>query len=185
MSQYIDRKSAADSYRPKAGTMSPGLLRAREPYRFRNALTGLGLGICAVAIWAYSISAVKQDVFDDIDEEARALSGGRSTPASASRDQVTVGSATPMSSSLPADSISAARSQADESLIATAAEGSEARKRSGDVERTFTNAASPQRQGVLQHLDSRFPHLLDPKTKTWVWGAPPVDSVGIISESKS
>ena len=57
--------------------MSPGLKRAREPYRVKNAITGLTLGAFAVGIWAYSISAVKQDVFDDIDEEARALSATR------------------------------------------------------------------------------------------------------------
>jgi cytochrome c oxidase assembly factor 3, fungi type len=53
--------------------MSPGLKRAREPYRVKNAIVGLTLGAFAVAIWAYSISAVKQDVFDDVDEEARAM----------------------------------------------------------------------------------------------------------------
>ena len=54
--------------------MSPGLKRAREPYRVKNAIMGLTLGAFAVGIWAYSINAVKQDVFDDIDEEARAMS---------------------------------------------------------------------------------------------------------------
>jgi cytochrome c oxidase assembly factor 3 len=38
---------------------------------------GLTLGAFAVGIWAYSINAVKQDVFDDIDEEARAMSATR------------------------------------------------------------------------------------------------------------
>ena len=57
--------------------MSPGLRRAREPYRVKNAIMGLTLGAFAVGIWAYSISAVKQDVFDDIDEEARAMSATR------------------------------------------------------------------------------------------------------------
>ena len=38
---------------------------------------GLTLGAFAVGIWAYSISAVKQDVFDDVDEEARAMSATR------------------------------------------------------------------------------------------------------------
>ncbi|TFK72042.1 hypothetical protein BDN72DRAFT_876767 [Pluteus cervinus] len=70
---YISRKEAQASYRPNAGLMSPGLKRAREPYRFRNALTGLLLGSFAVGIWAWSISAVKQDAFDDVDEEAREL----------------------------------------------------------------------------------------------------------------
>ena len=53
--------------------MSPGLRRAREPYRLRNAITGLTLAAFGVGVWAYSISAVKQDVFDDVDEEARRL----------------------------------------------------------------------------------------------------------------
>lgn len=57
--------------------MSPGLRRAREPYRVKNAIMGLTLGAFAVGIWAYSISAVKQDVFDDIDEEARTMSATR------------------------------------------------------------------------------------------------------------
>ncbi len=57
--------------------MSPGLQRAREPYRVKNALLGLTLGAFAVGVWAYSISAVKQDVFDDVDEEVAALSGNR------------------------------------------------------------------------------------------------------------
>lgn len=53
--------------------MSPGLKRAREPYRLRNAFTGLGLGLLAFGIYSYAIGAVKQDVFDDVDEEAKAL----------------------------------------------------------------------------------------------------------------
>ena len=44
---------------------------------------GLTLGAFAVGIWAYSISAVKQDVFDDIDDEARAMSANR-TPGTKS-----------------------------------------------------------------------------------------------------
>jgi len=56
--------------------MSPSLQRAREPFRVKNALLGLTLGAFAVGVWAYSISAVKQDVFDDVDEEVAALSAG-------------------------------------------------------------------------------------------------------------
>ena len=51
--------------------------RARAPYRFRNAITGLIVGSFAVGVWAYSIRAVKQDSFDDVDEEARLLSASR------------------------------------------------------------------------------------------------------------
>jgi cytochrome c oxidase assembly factor 3 len=91
--QYIPRKTVSASYRPKNSVcpiyeylvkysliiilqlMSPGLKRAREPYRVRNAITGLTLAAFGIGVWAYSISAVKQDVFDDVDEEARALAG--------------------------------------------------------------------------------------------------------------
>lgn len=70
--QYADRKSAARSYRP-SGYMSRGLLRAREPYRVKNAMTGLAISSFAVGVWLYSMRAVKQDNFDDVDEEARAM----------------------------------------------------------------------------------------------------------------
>ena len=53
--------------------MSPGMMRAREPYRVKNATTGLAIGSFIVGVWLYSMSAVKQDNFDDVDEEARAM----------------------------------------------------------------------------------------------------------------
>lgn len=138
--------------------MSPGLKRAREPYRVKNALTGIALGACAVGIWAYSISAVKQDIFDDVDEEARAIARtGTITEvlsvkeekkameaAIASATTVTVAQPTPTPSSLP---------------------------------NPPSQFVLPSR-GVLQHLDGRFPQLLDPQRKTLVWGAPPVDNIG-------
>lgn len=68
----MNRKSAAKSYRP-SGYMSQGLLRARAPYRVKNAITGLTISSFAVGVWLYSMSAVKQDNFDDVDEEARAM----------------------------------------------------------------------------------------------------------------
>ncbi|KAH9965814.1 hypothetical protein BC827DRAFT_1180016 [Russula dissimulans] len=73
--QYVDRRAAARSYRP-GGHMSAGLRRAREPFRVRNTLTGLGIGTFVVGVWLYSMSAVKQDNFDDVDEEARAMVRG-------------------------------------------------------------------------------------------------------------
>jgi cytochrome c oxidase assembly factor 3, fungi type len=53
--------------------MSAGMMRAREPYRVKNAVTGLAIGSFIVGVWLYSMSAVKQDNFDDVDEEARAM----------------------------------------------------------------------------------------------------------------
>lgn len=59
--------------------MSAGLKRARRPYLVKNAVTGAILGAFAIGIWAYSIRAVKQDIFDDVDEEARVLAGTGAT----------------------------------------------------------------------------------------------------------
>ncbi|KAG8724657.1 hypothetical protein FRC09_015801 [Ceratobasidium sp. 395] len=66
-------KAAANaSYRPHGYGISPALRRARQPYVVRNAITGTLIASFAVGVWAYSISAVKQDNFDDIDAEATA-----------------------------------------------------------------------------------------------------------------
>ncbi|KAF8489111.1 hypothetical protein JB92DRAFT_3129614 [Gautieria morchelliformis] len=70
--------SASSSYRPKGyvgnlSGMSASLLRARRPFFLRNMVTGIAVASFAIGVWAYSISAVKQDVFDDVDEQARAL----------------------------------------------------------------------------------------------------------------
>lgn len=70
---YVDRKAVNASYRPKSSQMSPGLRRARAPFFLRNAVTGVVLASFAVGVWAYSIGAVKQDDFTDVDEEARSL----------------------------------------------------------------------------------------------------------------
>jgi cytochrome c oxidase assembly factor 3, fungi type len=48
-------------------------MRARQPYRVKNTLTGIAIGSFIVGVWLYSMRAVKQDNFDDVDEEARAM----------------------------------------------------------------------------------------------------------------
>ncbi|KAF5388368.1 hypothetical protein D9615_000740 [Tricholomella constricta] len=163
-SQYIDPKTVNESYRPRSGLMSPGLKRAREPYRVRNALTGLILGACAVGIWAYSISAVKQDVFDDVDEEARAMArSGTVNEVLSVKDEKKV---------MEAAIETAVSSTETTQLNATASTKTEELSRIPSTSR-----------GILQHLDGRFPKLLDPQRKTWVWGAPPVDNIGKIGKS--
>jgi len=73
------------SYRPNGYGTSPALERARQPFRVRNAITGGLLFGFAVSVWAYSISAVKQEDFDDVDAEALNLDRRRpSLPGSAS-----------------------------------------------------------------------------------------------------
>ena len=137
--------------------MSPGLLRAREPYRIRNAITGIALGAFAVGIWAYSLSAVRQDVFDDVDEEARAMQRAGIQPVGTVEDGQHKGSDIPGSTTTMMGNAPPAVS----------------------VPPTARNFPPPR--GLLQHLDAKFPRLLDPDRKTLVYGAPPVDNIGKIS----
>lgn len=37
---------------------------------------------------------------------------------------------------------------------------------------------SPEARGFAALVDLRKPHLLDEQTKTFVWGAPPVENMG-------
>lgn len=60
--------------------MSASLLRARRPFFVGNLITGIAIASFGVGVWAYSISAVKQDVFDDVDEQARALNASSNDP---------------------------------------------------------------------------------------------------------
>ncbi|KAJ1963386.1 hypothetical protein IWQ62_003233 [Dispira parvispora] len=41
--------------------------RARRPYVFRNTLTGLGIMGFVLGVYTYSMLAVKQEDFDDLD----------------------------------------------------------------------------------------------------------------------
>jgi cytochrome c oxidase assembly factor 3, fungi type len=142
--------------------MSPGLQRAREPYRVRNALTGLVLGAFAVGIWAYSISAVKQDVFDDVDAEVMEQQQRQQFQQQQQRLEVLSVNEEKkvMEAAVNAAAVSSKFSSSDAVLMLP-----------------VPQAVAPAR-GVLQRLDSRFPWLLDPQQKTLIWGAPPVDNIG-------
>ncbi|KAF9238835.1 hypothetical protein BU15DRAFT_47345 [Melanogaster broomeanus] len=165
---YVSRKVVNQSYRPRSGLMSPGLLRARAPFRLRNAITGLILASFGVGVWAYSISAVKQDDFSDVDEEAKELIKGRAAaspgtgaggvPPSASKDAVVDAAAAVVP------------------VVVSAAASNEGR--------TSPSVAPPR--GVLAPiLDRTFPRLLDPTRKTLVWGAPPLDNIGRVNLKSS
>jgi cytochrome c oxidase assembly factor 3 len=52
---------------PKGYGFTKALQRARQPYRTRNVITGLGLIGFVSAVYAYSILAVKQDDLSDIE----------------------------------------------------------------------------------------------------------------------
>jgi len=141
--------------------MSPGLQRARAPYRWKNAISGLTLGAIGVGIWAYSINAVKQDDFTDVDEEARELRESGVVLRSLEDEDK--------------DKKKAAAEASGEELILEKIvhELKDARK-----------VTSPAGRGVLvQLLDRPFPKLLDPEQKTLVWGAPPVDDIGKMKDA--
>jgi len=141
--------------------MSPGLQRAREPYRVKNAILGLSLAAFAVGVWAYSISAVKQDVFDDIDEEVAALSVGTNSKTRPGEG----GSVVNTPSGVPPQ-----RSAAVEDPVAVA------------LTQVEPSTKYPVR-GVLPSLERRLSgrfSFLDPERKTLVWGAPPLDDMGKI-----
>ncbi|THH16409.1 hypothetical protein EW146_g4224 [Bondarzewia mesenterica] len=160
--QYADRKAATKSYRPKGYMMSPGLMRAREPYKWRNALTGVVMAAFAAGAWAYAMNAVKQDTFDDVDEEARALAGsGAKSLEDEERERRSAAAA-------PIEFVPAVSSPATKAPISIT---------------TRPAAASTRPRGVLPLLlDGPFPRLLDPTRKTLVWGAPPVDKPGRVGD---
>ncbi|KAI9068449.1 hypothetical protein FKP32DRAFT_1587652 [Trametes sanguinea] len=155
---YVDRKTARQSYRPR-NLMSPGLQRAREPFRFRNAITGILLAGFAVGVWAYSIGAVKQDVFDDVDEEARAIMAGSGIQKAANG---------------AAESRGVADAGLDLNHPAALAQSV-----ATDAPPETKTAPSAAPRGILPPLlEHRFPSLLDPSSRTLVWGAPPLDNIG-------
>ena len=143
--------------------MSPGLLRAREPYRIRNALTGIALGAFAVGIWAYSIRAVKQDVFDDVDAEVMEQ-----------RQQKNL----QQQQRLEVLSLKEEKMVMEAAVNAAAASPKPPPPPSKTTETPISGAPT---RGLLLRLDSRYPWLLDPQQKTLVWGAPSVDNIGKIT----
>ena len=115
-------------------------------------LTGLVIGSFVVGIWLYSMSAVKQDNFADVDEEARAMvrAGVRVVEDKTSERNVEANSPSTITAS-------------------------------SNVNVTSGEAKAP---GLLAPLDRKFPRLLDPKGKTMVWGAPPIDRIGRMLEDR-
>jgi len=147
--------------------MSPGLKRARAQYKTRNILTGIALFAFSVSVWAYSIAAVKQDVFDDVDEEAK-----QRAQAEASRATLSVEDERQAMTA----AVTAASRNSEPLLNASAPSGV-----TTDGASSLAKVVQGQPRGVLATLiDKKFPNsgFLDPSRKTLVWGAPPVDSVG-------
>ncbi|KAH8118431.1 hypothetical protein DFH11DRAFT_1874602 [Phellopilus nigrolimitatus] len=146
--------------------LSPGLQRARAPYRVRNAITGLLIGTFAVGVWAYSIRAVKQDTLEDLDEEAKAFLDARMAD-----EKVKAAAAAPTSTPSTETRLSSAALEKGELSSAAGA----------STLSSSTNAARPR--GILaSQLGRYFPRALDPASRTIIWGAPPVDRIGRLGD---
>ena len=153
--------------------MSEGLKRARQPFFLRNAVTGTILGAFAVGVWEYSIGAVKQDDFTDVDEEARALAR---SGASAVQGAVSV------AETKAAESTQRAAPDAGATVLPV----NPGAVAVIPVEPSPPTKASPPPRGVLASLfHSRYPRSLDPNTRTFIWGAPSVDRIGRWGDASS
>ncbi|KAJ3768167.1 hypothetical protein FB446DRAFT_752556 [Lentinula raphanica] len=181
--KYVDPRQAARTWRPKSGAMSPGLRRARAPFLVRNAITGILLGSFAIGVYTYSIRAVRQDDFGDIDDEAKAQ---REAERLAQLEKMRRESATVLTVGEEKDVMErAARAVAKEinsasaSLSAPVDETSSLRATQSQSSPVSVELGSRSGRGVLVGLlDRTLPGVLDPTRKTLVWGAPDVDNVG-------
>ncbi|KAJ3740932.1 hypothetical protein DFH05DRAFT_1507726 [Lentinula detonsa] len=183
--KYVDSRQAAKTWRPKSGSMSPGLKRARAPFLVRNVITGIILGTFAVGVYTYSIRAVRQDDFGDIDDEAKAQ---REAERLAQLEKMRRESATVLTVGEEKDVMErAARAVAKEinsaRLGAPVDEISSLRVSQSQSSSVLTeiNTRRSTRGVLVGLLDKALPGALDPSRKTLVWGAPDVDNVGTAS----
>ncbi|KAI9809009.1 MAG: hypothetical protein M1825_002298 [Sarcosagium campestre] len=54
------------SYYDKHYRQTAALIRARQPYLIRNLITGTAIFGFAIGVYAFTINAVKQDDFEDV-----------------------------------------------------------------------------------------------------------------------
>ncbi|KDQ64197.1 hypothetical protein JAAARDRAFT_64093 [Jaapia argillacea MUCL 33604] len=164
---FIPRRVAQRTYRPHVYGMSEGLKRARQPYRVRNAIIGVLIGAFSVGVWAYSISAVKQDVFDDVDDQARALAEEREKAKLQNHP-----TSDPLS---PKETLAIPELTPIQPVVSVPLPAIEEPRLKG-----------PGNRGVLvKLLGGSFPRLFEPSGGTLVWGAPAVDSIGNLKDSSS
>ncbi|WVW81308.1 hypothetical protein I302_103299 [Kwoniella bestiolae CBS 10118] len=186
-------RAADRSYHPKGYGMSPSLQRARKPFVLTNVLIGGTLFAFAVGVYAYSISAVKQDDFSDVEDLLPPLEERRKLP-SIEDEQRASKSLQSIASALPLSSPPSPKSQpANTPLPYATSTGSSPSKEipqpdlSGASLPLLETQSTSGRWGVkriseLEWVKKRG--LVDPKGNVLVWGAPDVDRVGNITGDK-
>ncbi|BGP37847.1 hypothetical protein JCM10449v2_001769 [Rhodotorula kratochvilovae] len=149
----LSGRQARATYHPGGYGVSEGLKRARRPFRTANAVTGALIFGFAASVYLYSIRAVAQDDFSDLDqplsdEQRRSLT-----------------------------SIEEAKRDRDELLLAAK---QPALAPAPSAHATPTQSAAPGRASVLDLVRGTFAGRgVDSKL---VWGAPNVDRIGRIGE---
>ncbi|THV08170.1 hypothetical protein K435DRAFT_847062 [Dendrothele bispora CBS 962.96] len=202
--RYVDPRKAAKTWRPKSGSMSPGLRRARQPFLAKNIITGVLLSAFVIGVYSYSIRAVKQDEFDDIDEEAKARAfkresellrqqqqqangeggrgrGGRSAVLTVEEEKHTMeAAARAVASSIRGtnSAVSAANAPPEVVPVAVLAVPSPGALLPSSHNTTTTTPSTLLQAQTRGFLPKYLPFLLDPSSKTLVRGAPPVDDIG-------
>ncbi|KZT60151.1 hypothetical protein CALCODRAFT_480875 [Calocera cornea HHB12733] len=182
-------RPAMDSYRPKGYGMSAALRRARAPFRTRNALVGAVIATFAVSVYLYSIRAVKQEDFSDIDilapsVEERAALKSIEDEQKEKKTLKEVGSAA-VTKALAGGGVKA--TTRDSPVVND--------QRSGILHPSTPDsaapaiaqtAATPMNEGSSRGFGSRIlPLALHPAQGTVVWDAPSVDKVGTLWDRRT
>ncbi|KAL8632122.1 hypothetical protein Q9189_002146 [Teloschistes chrysophthalmus] len=58
--------NSSNSYWTKDNRMGPALIRARKPFMIKNIVTGIGIASFVIGVYAFTIKAVAQDDFSDV-----------------------------------------------------------------------------------------------------------------------
>ncbi|GAA6042785.1 hypothetical protein JCM8097_007478 [Rhodosporidiobolus ruineniae] len=159
----MSHRAAKQTYHPGGSGVSEGLKRARLPFRNRNLVTGGLISAFAFSVYMYSIRAVAQDDFSDLDqpiseEERRAVRSIEEDKAARE--------------ALNADRLSA-------TPVAAAAVGVVEAVNPVEVAPLTVPAG---RRSILEQVRGAFGGR-GAESKL-VWGAPSVDRVGRIGEDK-
>ncbi|OCF42187.1 mitochondrial protein [Kwoniella heveanensis CBS 569] len=171
--------------------MSPSLTRARKPFILTNVLIGGTLFAFAVGVYVYSISAVKQDDFSDVEdllpplEERRKLQSIEDEQRAQSSLQ-SIASALPLGGGARPPANTATPLPYATSSAASPSKAIPQPDLSGQVlplasstSRTGTGIFGTRRLNEIDWVKKRG--LVDPKGNVLVWGAPDVERIGRIS----
>lgn len=117
-----------------------------------------------VGIWAYSIRAVRQDVFDDVDEEAKGLTKEMKMAVETVEEK----------GRKVEDKLKAIAGERVTKTLASSMKGATASAKAASL--------TTERRGIMPILGRTNPGWLYDPNKSLVWDAPPVDNMGRIGD---